>query len=85
MKALPGRHSYTVLVDATGQAVASYDRLDTTAPSIIRRRAVLYALNLLREHLMDAQAGQLEPAQGAMQETWLRMGHERWLGRPHKP
>ncbi len=76
--ATPGRHSYTVLVDATGQAVASYDRLDTTAPSIIRRRAVLYALNLLREHLMDAQAGQLEPAQGSdAGDLAADGGHER--------
>lgn len=51
--ATPGRHSYTVLVDASGRKLAQYHRLDTTAPSIIRRRAVLYALNLLREHLID--------------------------------
>ena len=51
--ATPGRRSYTVLVDASGAVLARYQRLDTTAPSIIRRRAVLYALNLLREHLLD--------------------------------
>ncbi|MDQ3700289.1 MAG: CinA family nicotinamide mononucleotide deamidase-related protein [Chloroflexota bacterium] len=51
--ATPGRHSYTVLVDASGRELAKYHRLDTTAPSIIRRRAVLYALNLLREHLIE--------------------------------
>ena len=52
-RATPGRRSYTVLVDASGAVLARYQRLDTTAPSIIRRRAVLYALNLLREHLLD--------------------------------
>lgn len=51
--ATPGRRSYAVLVDATGRRLAGYNRLDTTAPSIIRRRAVLYALNVLREHLLD--------------------------------
>src|SRR6266542_594348 len=33
--ATPGRRSYVVLVDGSGQAVAHYQRLDTTAPSII--------------------------------------------------
>ncbi|MGH2366591.1 MAG: CinA family protein, partial [Chloroflexota bacterium] len=51
--ATPGRRSYAVLVDASGRELARYHRLDTTAPAIIRRRAVLYALNLLREHLLD--------------------------------
>jgi nicotinamide-nucleotide amidase len=51
--ATPGRHSCTVLVDSTGEELASFRRLDTTAPSIIQRRAVLYAQNLLREHLLD--------------------------------
>jgi nicotinamide-nucleotide amidase len=51
--ASPGRNSFTVLVDARGDELATYQRLDTTAPTIIRRRAVLYALNLLREHLLD--------------------------------
>jgi nicotinamide mononucleotide (NMN) deamidase PncC len=51
--ATPGRRSYTVLVDASGRPVAHHQRLDTTAPAIIRRRAVLYAHNLLREHLLD--------------------------------
>lgn len=51
--ATPGRRSYAVLADATGHEFARYERLDTTAPSIIRRRAVLYALNLLREHLLS--------------------------------
>jgi hypothetical protein len=41
-----------VLADARGQELARFQRLDTTAPAIIRRRAVLYALNLLREHLL---------------------------------
>jgi nicotinamide-nucleotide amidase len=50
--ASPGRRSYTVLVDASGNELARFHRLDTTAPAIIRRRAVLYALNLLREHLL---------------------------------
>lgn len=50
--ATPGRRSYAVLVDATGDVLARSNRLDTTAPSIIRRRAVLYAHNLLREHLL---------------------------------
>lgn len=50
--ASPGRHSHTVLVDATGHVVARSHRLDTTAPRIIRTRAVLNALNLLREHLI---------------------------------
>jgi hypothetical protein len=43
-----------VLLDATGRELVSFQRLDTTAPSIIRRRAVLYALNLAREHLLHA-------------------------------
>lgn len=51
--ATPGRRSYVALVDAQGSVLARYVRLDTTAPSIIRRRAVLYALNLLREHLLE--------------------------------
>jgi nicotinamide-nucleotide amidase len=51
--ATPGRRAYVVLVDAAGEEVARYQRLDTTAPSIIRRRAVLYAENLLREYLLD--------------------------------
>jgi hypothetical protein len=42
-----------VLVDAGGDELARSERLDTTAPAIIRRRAVLYALNLLREYLLD--------------------------------
>ena len=54
--ASPGRHSHTVLVDATGQEVARSHRLDTTAPRIIRTRAVLNALNLLREHLIATDA-----------------------------
>jgi nicotinamide-nucleotide amidase len=53
--ASPGRRSYTVLVDGSGRALRRHERLDTTAPSIIRRRAVLYALNLLREHLLAAR------------------------------
>ena len=48
--ATPGRRSYAVLV--AGAELARHSRLDTTAPSIIRRRAVLYALNLAREHLL---------------------------------
>lgn len=52
--ATPGRRSYAVLLDAGGRELGRYHRLDTTAPSIIRRRAVLYALNLLREALLDA-------------------------------
>ena len=51
--ATPGRRSYAALADATGSALSRYGRLDTTAPAIIRRRAVLYAHNLLREHLLD--------------------------------
>jgi nicotinamide-nucleotide amidase len=51
--ATPGRRSSTVLVDASGRELARSNRLDTTAPAIIRRRAVLYALNLLREYLLD--------------------------------
>jgi nicotinamide-nucleotide amidase len=51
--ATPGRRSYTVLVNASGRELARANRLDTTAPAIIRRRAVLYALNLLREYLLD--------------------------------
>lgn len=51
--ATPGRHSYAVLVDRHGTELGHYHRLDTTAPSIIRRRAVLYALNVLREYLLD--------------------------------
>jgi nicotinamide-nucleotide amidase len=50
--ASPGRRSYAVLVDQAGSTLGHYYRLDTTAPSIIRRRAVLYALNVLREHLL---------------------------------
>jgi hypothetical protein len=51
--ATPGRRSYAVLVGANGAEVARFSRLDTTAPAIIRRRAVLYALNLLREYLLE--------------------------------
>ncbi|HEX2034951.1 MAG TPA: CinA family nicotinamide mononucleotide deamidase-related protein [Chloroflexota bacterium] len=51
--ATPGWRSYTVLVDGAGQELARTSRLDTTAPTIIKRRAVLYALNLLRESLLD--------------------------------
>jgi nicotinamide-nucleotide amidase len=51
--ASPGRHTHTVLVDATGHELARSHRLDTTAPRIIRTRAVLNALNLLREHLIS--------------------------------
>jgi nicotinamide-nucleotide amidase len=51
--ATPGRRSYTVLVGADGAELARFSRLDTTAPAIIRRRAVLYALNLLREYLLE--------------------------------
>lgn len=51
--ATPGRRSYAALVDSRGSVLARHTRLDTTAPAIIRRRAVLYALNLLREHLLD--------------------------------
>ena len=51
--ATPGRRSYVALVDSTGAVLATHNRLDTTAPAIIRRRAVLYALNLLREHLLE--------------------------------
>ena len=54
--ASPGRHSHTVLVDATGHELARSHRLDTTAPRIIRTRAVLNALNLLREHLIATDA-----------------------------
>ena len=50
--ATPGRRSYAVLVNASGAQLARHSRLDTTAPSIIRQRAVLYALNLVREHLL---------------------------------
>jgi nicotinamide-nucleotide amidase len=53
--ASPGRDSYAVLVDGAGKELGAYQRLDTTAPSIIRRRAVLYALNVLREHLLDRE------------------------------
>ncbi|HEX2515725.1 MAG TPA: CinA family nicotinamide mononucleotide deamidase-related protein [Chloroflexota bacterium] len=51
--ATPGRLSYVVLLDRAGNELAQFRRLDTTAPAIIRRRAVLAALNLLREHLLD--------------------------------
>ncbi|CAA9232010.1 MAG: ADP-ribose pyrophosphatase of COG1058 family / Nicotinamide-nucleotide amidase [uncultured Chloroflexi bacterium] len=51
--ATPGRRSYAVLTGRDGSVLARSNRLDTTAPSIIRRRAVLYAHNLLREHLLD--------------------------------
>lgn len=51
--ASPGRHTHTVLVTAQGHEVARSHRLDTTAPRIIRTRAVLGALNLLREHLIE--------------------------------
>jgi nicotinamide-nucleotide amidase len=51
----PGRHSHTVLVDATGHELARSRRLDTTAPRIIRMRAVLNALNVLREHLIATE------------------------------
>jgi nicotinamide-nucleotide amidase len=51
--ATPGRRSYVTLVDASGNAVAHHQRLDTTAPAIIRRRAVLYAHNALREYLLE--------------------------------
>ena len=51
--ATPGRLSYVVLLDSAGNELAQFRRLDTTAPAIIRRRAVLAALNLLREHLLD--------------------------------
>ena len=54
--ATPGRRSYVTLATAAGEELARYDRLDTTAPAIIRRRAVLYALNLTREHLLDRLA-----------------------------
>ena len=50
--ATPGRHTYTVLVDKNGTELARTHRIDTTAPRIIRTRAVLYTLNLLREHLL---------------------------------
>ena len=51
--ATPGRRSYVALATAAGDELARYERLDTTAPAIIRRRAVLYALNLTREHLLE--------------------------------
>ncbi|MGI8423421.1 MAG: CinA family nicotinamide mononucleotide deamidase-related protein [Chloroflexota bacterium] len=51
--ATPGRRSYGALVTADGHVLARSERLDTTAPTIIRRRAVLYALNLAREHLLN--------------------------------
>ncbi|HET7771009.1 MAG TPA: CinA family protein, partial [Chloroflexota bacterium] len=51
--ATPGRRTYVALVSADGDLLAHHTRLDTTAPAIIRRRAVLYALNLAREHLLD--------------------------------
>ena len=51
--ATPGRRSYVILAAASGEVLARHSRLDTTAPAIIRRRAVLYALNLAREHLLD--------------------------------
>jgi nicotinamide-nucleotide amidase len=54
--ATPGLHSHNVLVDATGRELARTHRLDTTAPRIIRMRAVLHALNLLREHLIASEA-----------------------------
>ena len=51
--ATPGRRSYVSLVSAAGETLSRYERLDTTAPAIIRRRAVLYALNVAREHVLD--------------------------------
>ena len=59
--ATPGRNSCTALVDGAGNELAAFQRLDTTAPSIIRRRAVLYALNLLREQLLDREGPGPEP------------------------
>ncbi len=50
--ATPGRHTYTVLVDRSGTELIRSHRIDTTAPRIIRTRAVLYTLNLLRENLL---------------------------------
>ena len=50
--ATPGRRSYVALATEGGEVLARHTRLDTTAPAIIRRRAVLYALNLAREHLL---------------------------------
>ena len=56
----PGRRSYAVLVDAGGRPLARAQRLDTTAPAIMRQRAALAALNLAREYLLE----QVEPAPG---------------------
>ncbi len=53
--ASPGRHVHTVLVDASGNEIARGYRMDTTAPRIIRTRAVLNALNLLRERLIEVE------------------------------